>query len=332
MSQTSSHPVSSGSAIRPTRLLVYLTLGDDLLPDESVPDLDRRLLAQAVALCEGPELSVHILHVIEVDSDDPAWQLPETEQLFESESERARGIMERDLLPMMGAARERCTISVAAGVPVEEILRTAREQPCDLIVLGAVDPRGLERVAERFLHRGTAGRLLRTSEFPVCLLDPAGFADGSADLRPRRVLVPVDFSPVSALLVRQAEVLCEKFKCELYLLHALRLSLQHAFKRFPDRGYKPDEYEKELIASAEQKARELLGNRYDAWTVLLYQDRLASAVTAVVAEYKIDFMVLAGISRTRSGLAGALLGTNAEKILATTHTPAWVIKPVASDA
>lgn len=321
----------------PERVLLYLTLGDDLLPDESAPELDRLLLEQTLALCGDPVPAIHMLHVIDVDSDDPSLSLPHTEKLLKEEADRARGIIERDLIPLIPAGlRDNCTITESVGIPSEEILKAARAAECELIVLGAADPRGLERLAERFLHRGTVGRLLRKSELPICILDPAAFAQDLSQPQshpsqsihtPRRILVPVDFSPISSVLVAQAEALQGTYQCELYLLHVLRLSLQQALRRFPDRGYEPDRFEKDIIQDAETKARELLGDRYDQWTVLLYQDRLSRAVPAVVAEYEIDFMILAGLSRTHAGLTGTVLGTNAEKILGATHIPAWIIKP-----
>ncbi len=322
----------STTPANPERVLLYLTLGDELLPDEAAPPIDRLLLEQCVALAGDGLAQLRLLHVIDVDPDDPALALPHTEKLLHEESDRARDILNRDLVATLPPElSERCQIEVAAGIPSDEILRAARATDCDLIVLGPADLRGLERLAERILHRGTVGRLLRRSELPICVLDPAAFANtatasGGVHV-PRRILVPVDFSPVSRDLVARAEALRAQHGCELYLLHVLRLSLQQAFSRFPDRGYQADDHEKSIIQSAEEKARELLGDRYAHWTVLLYQERVPRAVSSVVAEYEIDFMVLAGISRSRRGLTGTVLGTNAEKILGATHIPAWVVKP-----
>ncbi|MCR9140992.1 MAG: universal stress protein [bacterium] len=337
-SPTADRATNSFASQIPQRVLLYVSLGEDLLPAESAPELDRQLVARCLALCGADLQAIHILHVIDVDSDDPSLQLPNTEALLREESERARALIEADLRPLLpDGLRERCSISVSVGAPSEEILKTARAEGCELIVLGAADLRGLERLTERIWHRGTVGRLLRKSELPICILDPESFAKNEAftgdessrgETRPpRRILVPVDFSPVSKYLVARAEALHAQHGCELYLLHVLRLSLQEALRRFPDRSYEADQYEKDIIQNAETKARELLGDRYDQWTVLLYQDRLNRAVPAVVAEYEIDFLLLAGISRRRTGLAGTVLGTNAEKILGATHIPAWIIKP-----
>ncbi|MEQ9362668.1 MAG: universal stress protein, partial [Leptospirales bacterium] len=263
--------VSPDSAKMPERVLLYVTLGDDLLPAEAAPELDRLLVEQCVALCGSVGLAVHLLHVIDVDSDDPSLQLPHTEQLLKEEADRARDVMQRDLVALLPAgSRKASDVSVAVGVPSDEILSAARSAKCELIILGAADLRGLERLAERILHRGTVGRLLRKSELPICILDPEAFASdlprdaeegqsAAMPQAPRRILVPVDFSPVSRDLVAQAEALHQSTGCELYLLHVLRLSLQQALRRFPDRGYEADQYEKDIIQSAETKARELLG-------------------------------------------------------------------------
>jgi nucleotide-binding universal stress UspA family protein len=311
----------------PARVLVYLTLGEDLLPGDHVPELERRFFAQVLATCAQGPVSLHVLYVIDVDPDDPGTALFEASvPLLDQEASRVAGLLRAELFSLAHDAGANCEFEVARGVPVEEILRAARAFQADMIALLSSHSRaagGLKGIPGRWLRPGAPDRLLRRTQTPVWIV-PAETLQ-TPPRGPRRVLVPVDFSPISRELVLRATSLRQAFDCDLYLLHVIHVTIQQALRRFPDRGYEADRFEKELIASAQKQARDLLGEAYDQWTVLLYQDRLTQAVPAVIREYDIDFMVLAGASR--KGIVGALLGSNAEKILAHTDVSAWIVKP-----
>ena len=121
----------------PRQLLIYVSLGEEILPAETAPPMDRRLVEQALLLCGGPEAHVHFVHVIEVDPDDPALESKETRALLKQECERAQRIIATELVPLVGDV-SKTNISVVAGSPSGEILRLARESQCELIAIVSI--------------------------------------------------------------------------------------------------------------------------------------------------------------------------------------------------
>jgi nucleotide-binding universal stress UspA family protein len=87
--------------------------------------------------------------------------------------------------------------SVEIGPPHRVVTEVARRIDADLIVLGAVER---PRIAKLF--GSTADRVLRKADRPLLVLR------GSLAVPPRRVLMPVDLSPLSA----------EELRCGLHLL------------------------------------------------------------------------------------------------------------------
>ena len=109
---------------------------------------------------------------------------------------------------------------VAVGKPAPEILRTARERSCDLIVLGT---HGLTGMRKRFFG-STTERVLRETRRPVLTVPPAGPGAVALEDAPRivrRILAPVDFSPGSRQQALVAEGLARALHVPLILAHVI---------------------------------------------------------------------------------------------------------------
>ena len=66
---------------------------------------------------------------------------------------------------------------MVSGIPYREILRAAREDPADLIVIGTHGRTGVEHV----LFGSTAEKVVRLAPCPVLTIRQAGGAPGEAD-------------------------------------------------------------------------------------------------------------------------------------------------------
>jgi len=108
----------------------------------------------------------------------------------------------------------------AVGKPAPEILRIAREQGCDLIVIST---HGLTGIRKLFFG-STTERVLRETTQPVLItppLDPGPVRVEDARRLIRRILVPVDLSPASIHQVQIARGLAEALDLRLILAHVI---------------------------------------------------------------------------------------------------------------
>lgn len=100
--------------------------------------------------------------------------------------------------------------------PAEAILRTARNERADLIVVGTEGRGGLSRLT----LGSVAEQVMRRSPFPVLTVRAA--ENGSyAFRRIRRILCPVNFSGIAGTALEHALVIAQKFGAELTVLHLM---------------------------------------------------------------------------------------------------------------
>lgn len=297
----------------PRRLLIAVPLGIGATGDQAAADFLRRAADFAAAL----KAQVLLLHVIDVEDDDVD---DATRSLYDELAENVQGRLDA-LLPILSERKVATEVRISAGRPWQKILDAADDWKPDAVIVGPPAPEP-DAMLRRSVHRPTAGRLIREADRPVWAFPESE----DSEFTIRRILVPVDFSEVSADQVKLADELHAIFGCERYLLHCFRYRLMDALLRFPDRIGPADRFEEEMIATAKAKAERLLGENYDNWTVLLHTDPVKRAVPAEIENYGIDLLLIAGASKPR-GLRGALLGGTAEKILAHTNIDACVLKP-----
>ncbi len=115
-----------------------------------------------------------------------------------------------------------CTIEVLVGIPHTEILRWARKQNIDLIIMGA---RRSQEEDKSTLHRHIVGRTLqgvaRSARCPVLVIGrtAASFWGGISN-----IVFGTDFSKASDSAFAFAYKLAVTFKCSLKIFHAIDIS------------------------------------------------------------------------------------------------------------
>jgi nucleotide-binding universal stress UspA family protein len=98
----------------------------------------------------------------------------------------------------------------------EEIVRVARDQRIDLIVMGA------QRRRRAALLGSIAEQVSRTASCPVFIGPPReDVAESNSDRVFERVLVPHDFSSISELALSYALSIVQKVNAELHVMHIL---------------------------------------------------------------------------------------------------------------
>jgi nucleotide-binding universal stress UspA family protein len=121
----------------------------------------RPAFATALQMAKQDRARLHLLHVLMPPSPFLGDELPAS---YVDLAVRARREIERQLAGLVAQAKKlgvRVDARLTEGVPSEEILRAARRQHADLIVIGTHGRTGLGRifmgsVAERVLQRATS--------------------------------------------------------------------------------------------------------------------------------------------------------------------------------
>lgn len=300
----------------PRRILVGAALGGTSHHGVAATDQDRRILAHSLRFADLVGAELRLLHVAEW-ADAPGELNIEGDLIAERETV-LQGFV-AGVQKETGLTAVRVSFGISVGRPWSCLLEEASKWNAELIVIGPVVHR--PGIVTRLIHGSTAGRLLRQSPVPVLKVAGEHVRDSMQNL-----LVPVDFSPMSADLVAAANAIhARRPEVRRHLLHCLRFPQDVVMHRMPNPREALAEYHAEVEAEARRNIDALLGEQREGWHVHLERDWIGRIAPQVVLECGIDLMIIAGVSLPR--IAGLLLGTTAEKILEATDVSAYIIRP-----
>jgi universal stress protein A len=146
-----------------------------------------------------------------------------------------------------------------------------------------------------------------------------------ADFSLRRILVPVDFSPLSRKALDYAIAFARQFNAEILLFHAVALTPPP----FPMAG--SVSYESELRATAESelaKWRDSAGARPTVKTRIQSGDAPREIIN-LAKEDAIDLIIIG--THSRSGVARFLLGSTTERVVRDAPCPVMVVREKEQD-
>ncbi len=279
-----------------------------LLATDLSPHCDRAL-DRAGALAAQWQSALVVLHVLEdrnvrVSASAgrvPSWRSPPD----------PLDAVRKDLLADVGAVADRATVLIAEGDPVEEILRTADAESCDLIVIGD----GNDELLERFTQGRVVDRLLRRSRLPLLVVKD----------RPRKpyrhIVVATDLSDSS----RHALETAARFFPDQ------KLTVFHAFDA-PMSGLLADagSYRRERRKTAAQECEAFLeevGRPIAGWQpphLLIEGGAPTSLLRDYVHDKEVDLLVLG--KQERGAVLEILVGSVAKGIMDEVSCDAMVIR------
>ncbi len=202
---------------------------------------------------------------------------------------------------------------IRVGSPYLEILSYAREGKFDLIILGA---KGLSKFERLFLG-ATGEKVARTSDCPVLTVHPK--PDG---LPIKRILLPIDFSPLSYAVLPVVATIAEKFNAEINLLHVVEIG-HRVDPEGQAREYEFFEKVKEKLAAQ----WELPGDFQKIETRKFVRHYVGSAgygILEFAQDWDVDLIAMATHGRT--GLSKALMGSVTEKVIKIAPCPVLSIR------
>ena len=205
-------------------------------------------------------------------------------------------------------------IYVAVGVPHREILRHARNEEPDLIVMGGSTGQDEESVYKQSMTGSTLQRVTKAAPAPVLVVNrPAASFWGEIS----NVVFGTDFSKASDAAFKFALKVVREVEGELHLFHALDITALHMGRLLTQ-----DEIESKI-----RDARQLIRGRYvpqmegfkkfsiEVWEGLPYIE-----IVKYAREHQADLIVLAHHSQKRDE-KDARLGSNAEQVILRASCP-----------
>lgn len=273
--------------------------------DLSEASLEAVPLATRMARLHGADLHllhIHLLHAItRTEADVP----------FPGEDE-ARAELESSADEIQWSRVEH---EIRRGInAAPTILEYADERGADLLVMGSHGRRGFRRL----LLGSVTEEVVRVAPCPVLVVRnrPEKPAPREVD----RIIAPVDFSVSTSRLIDAARELASAFDVPLELLHAVE-PIPYAQMSYPISVDHED-----LRAHADKRLQSYadgieLARGVDARTVI----GMADQVIIEAAERSAGPMVVMS-SHGHSGLARALLGSTAERLLRHAPCPVMIVK------
>jgi len=243
----------------------------------------------AAHLAARAKLPLHLVHTLEVDSDEESgepWRA-----LQASAAVRLRRLAER-----LGELAGPVEIHVETGLPDERLLEVARAVAAKLVVIG---PAG--RRHGKTALGGHADRLAQRSHAPVIVVRAgAPFERWALESRPLRVVLGTDASSSSETALRWVRELCAFGPCEVIAVH-LHWPPEE-FQRLGLGGVRSYiEPDPEVSSTLEREFRERLSQLPGSVPVKFRTEphlgRVADRLAELAAEEEADLVVIGSRSR-----------------------------------
>lgn len=294
-----------------------IVVGTDFTPCSAVA------LGQAMRLAAWSGASVHVVHVI-----DTAVVVELETALSEFQQGIRDGLTKDAERAWAEFARG---IPGAAGLPIEVsinnrivgILKRAREDKADLLVIGAFGHRspdvGLGTVATACVRKSMTDVLLVRDTRPEM---------GTAPFK--TIVAAVDFSPTSLRAVERAALFAATDGAELHLLHVFQAPWHQLHYRAPT-PLTPAHQQKQYRDGLERRLAEFCRPALEphgtlrARMVVYDYNGHRSGIVEYAAKVQADLIVLG--TRGRTNLRDLLLGSTAEKALEESKCSILAVKP-----
>ncbi|HTE86975.1 MAG TPA: universal stress protein [Dehalococcoidia bacterium] len=196
------------------------------------------------------------------------------------------------------------------GAPAPEILGAGAHDDVAMIVMATHGRGG----ADRWVIGSVADKVMRSTSKPLLLVRPGGRSSPSGEAGLRRLLVPLDGSPLAQAALEPATELAFATRAKLVLLHVvpfLTATMDWGT------GFVPEltEIEAEMAASAQQSLEELragLPAGLQSEAVVL-RGPVAITIEDYIQQHQIDLTIMT--THGRGGFTRFVLGSTADRLV-----------------
>ncbi len=213
------------------------------------------------------------------------------------------------------ASHKNCSFEALAGIPHTEILRFARKNNIDLIVIGSSTR---EEEEKNYAYRNMAGSTLqavsKSARCPVLIIGrpAASFWGGFSN-----IVFGTDFSKASDAAFLFAHKLAKTLGCSLHLFHAFDISSIHSGKIMPQ-----DEIEDKIMEARERikgkyvsKLKDFNDYEVEIWEGIPYVE-----IVKYAREHYADLIIMAHHTKEPSA-EKAKLGNTLEQVVLRASCP-----------
>ncbi|MDB4937732.1 MAG: universal stress protein [Labilithrix sp.] len=289
-----------------------MTIAQHILVPVDFSEPSERALATAVDLARAFDARITLMH---------AWSIPAAAYaegvswpIYDIEGAAKQAL--DDTFEKLSSTYPKTEALLRQGDGCQQILETAKERRCDLVVMGTHGRRGLTRA----LLGSVAEKVIRLSPVPVVTVGrPNGEGAGAARRGIARVLVPTDFSAEAARALDAAIDVARTFDARLTLLHVWSM---------PYTAY--SEGLNWPIAEMEQSAHLALDGllaetvkRYPRTDAILRLGTGGPEIVDVTRERAIDLVVMG--THGRKGLPRLLIGSVAATVVRLSPVPVMTV-------
>lgn len=251
----------------------------------------------------------------------------QTQAIQSQWQEQARAALEQTAQTLAGQGLN-ADAAVTIGYPADGILDYAQAQAVDLIVMSTHGRSGLAR----WVYGSVAARVVQRTACPVLLIRTVA---GPMTPAPRKIMVTLDGSGLSARALPEAERLAHLFQAELVLLRVVADLYEQNLRHVPESlastvaAYTGGLLEHAVAqATVEQNgiAADLSAHAIAATSAVLTGESAPAILDYAVSE-KVDLIVMA--THGRSGMARMIHGSVAERVLQDAPCPVLLIHATA---
>jgi nucleotide-binding universal stress UspA family protein len=204
-----------------------------------------------------------------------------------------------------------CTFETATGVPATEILRKARKEDTDLIIMGAhTRPEDVGAMRHRSIAGTTMQKVAKSARCPVLIVSRPCVTCWSYFAS---IVIATDLSKASDYAFQFARNVAREIGCKLHLFHCVDLEGKE-----PGQGY----IEAEVAAAEKKIAEKYVANMgdFDNYTVTIREGTPHVEVLKYAREAKVDLIIMAHHTKDVDPET-AMLGTTIEQVVLRSACP-----------
>lgn len=283
-----------------------------------------RALDYAVSLAKELGSQIRLIHVVEfpgvfTERDNPVFQTWD-KQVVQRATARLDELQQKRIDGLVFAKAE-----VRTGCAYHEICEAARASKTDLIVISTHGFTGLKHL---FLG-STAERVVRHAPCSVLVVRGSQWCAAVPELKPKKILIPVDFSNHSTQALEYGKNLARQFEAEIQLLHVAPVLYPVTEEMTGDLG--------RLDAELQERGEKFLAGLVKTFsskgisvTAQVRTGRAATEISESARELKSDLIVF-----STHGLTGwdrVFLGSTTEEVVRYASCPVLVVRANQSKA
>lgn len=280
-------------------------------------DTSLQALDYAIALAREFGSRIQFLHVLEFpavfNSDKPAYAA------WDKAAKEASAQRLSELIREKTEGIASVTSDVRFGRAYQTVCERALQEKADLIVIGTHGFSGLKHV----MLGSTAERVIRHAPCSVLTVRTKHVGDAKSFIRPKKILVPTDFSNPADEALQSAVVLAKQYDAELELLYVV--PVHYAIAEYDQIDYTLLEVDQ--TKTGEEKlselGKELLAQNISVKTNVR-RGRAATEITQAATDTGADVILIATHGLT--GWQHAVLGSTTEEVVRNSPCPVLVVR------